>query len=100
MTSMKSELDIPIVLQPAAGYFFCEVSMIYSPKFFPVSCHLGPKVLNGKIVLIRFEHVHKKYKTRVGDRQRNLGFCGILAQKVSVRPSVRTRALIMLLYQI
>ena len=54
---------------------------------------LGP---NGKIVLIRFVHVHKKYKTRVGDRQRKSGYCGILAQKVSVR----TRALIMLLYQI
>ena len=68
--------------------------------FFPVSCHLGPKDPNGKIVLIRFVHVHKKYKTRVGNRQRKSGFCGILAQKVSVRPSVRPRALIMLLYQI
>ena len=56
---------------------------------FPVSCHLGPKGPNDKIVLIRFVHVHKKYKTRVGDRQRKSGFCGILAQKVSVRPSVR-----------
>ena len=34
-------------------------------------------------------HVHKKYKTRVGDRQRKSGFCGILAQKVSVRPYAR-----------
>ncbi|KAL5260785.1 hypothetical protein ACHWQZ_G010814 [Mnemiopsis leidyi] len=41
-----------------------------------------PKGPNGKIVLIRFVHVHKKYKTRVGDRQRNFG---ILAQNVSVR---------------
>ena len=57
--------------------------------FFPVSCHLGPKGPNGKIVLIRFVHVHKKYRTRVGDRQRKSGYCGILAQKVSVRPSVR-----------
>ena len=57
--------------------------------FFPVSCHLGPKGPNGKIVLIRFVHVHKKYKTRVGDRQRKSGYCGILAQKVSVRPSAR-----------
>ena len=66
-------------------------------QFFPVSCHLGPKGPNGKIVLIRFVHVHKKYKTRVGDRQRKSGYCGIfIAQKVSVR----TRALIMLLYQI
>ena len=54
-------------------------------EFFPVSCHLGPKGPNGKIVLIRFVHVHKKYKTRVGDRQRKSGYCGILAQKVSVR---------------
>ena len=58
-------------------------------QFFPVSCHLGPKGPNGKIVLIRFVHVHKKYKTRVGDRQRKSGYCGILAQKVSVRPSAR-----------
>ena len=58
-------------------------------QFFPVSCHLGPKGPNGKIVLIRFVHVHKKYKTRVGDRQRKSGYCGILAQKVSVRPYVR-----------
>ena len=57
--------------------------------YFPVSCHLGPKGPNGKVVLIRFVHVHKKYKTRVGDRQRKSGYCGILAQKVSVRPSVR-----------
>ena len=57
--------------------------------FFPVSCHLGPKGPNGKIVLIRFVHVHKKYKTRVGDRQRKSGYCGILAQKVSVRPYAR-----------
>ena len=56
---------------------------------FPVSCHLGLKGPNGKIVLIRFEHVHKKYKTRVGDRQRKSGICGILAQKVSVHPFVR-----------
>ena len=34
-------------------------------------------------------HVHKKYKTRVGDRQRKSGFCGILAQKVSVRKYAR-----------
>ena len=58
-------------------------------SFFPVSCHLGPKGPNGKIVLIRFVHVHKKYKTRVGDRQRKSGFCGILAQKVYVRTYVR-----------
>ena len=58
-------------------------------EFFPVSCHLGPKGSNGKIVLIRFVHVHKKYKTRVGDRQRKSGFCGILAQKVSVRTYAR-----------
>ena len=58
-------------------------------EFFPVSCHLGPKGPNGKIVLIRFVHVHKKYKTRVGDRQRKSGFCGILAQKVYVRTYVR-----------
>ena len=57
--------------------------------FFPVSCHLGPKGPNGKIVLIRFVHVHKKYKTRVSDRQRKSGYCGILAQKVSVRPYAR-----------
>ena len=59
-------------------------------EFFPVSCHLGPKGPNGKIVLIRFVHVHKKYKTRVGDRQRKSGYCGILAQKCpSVRPYAR-----------
>ena len=58
-------------------------------EFFPVSCHLGPKGPNGKIVLIRFVHVHKKYKTRVGDRQRKSGYCGILAQKVSVRTYAR-----------
>ena len=57
--------------------------------FFPVSCHLGPKGPNGKIVLIRFVHVHKKYKTRVGDRQRKSGYCGILAQKVYVRTYAR-----------
>ena len=57
--------------------------------FFPVSCHLGPKGPNGKIVLIRFVHVHKKYKTRVGDRQRKSGYFGILAQKVSVRTYAR-----------
>ena len=57
-------------------------------RFSPVSCHLGPKGPNDKIVLIRFVHVHKKYKTRVGDRQRKSGYCGILAQKVSVRPSL------------
>ena len=51
---------------------------------FPVSCQNGP---NGKIVLIRFVHVHKKYKTRVGDRQRKPG---ILAQKVSVRTRARS----------
>ena len=50
---------------------------------------MGPKGPNGKIVLIRFVHVHKKYKTRVGDRQRKSGYCGILAQKVSVRPYAR-----------
>ena len=50
---------------------------------------MGPKGPNGKIVLIRFVHVHKKYKTRVGDRQRKSGYCGILAQNVSVRPSAR-----------
>ena len=44
-----------------------------------------PSGPNGKIVLIRFVHVFKKYKTRVGDRQRN---SGILAQKVSTCPSV------------
>ena len=70
----------------------CTISEIH-PKFqilfFPVSCHLGPKGPNGKIVLIRFVHVRKKYKTRVGDRQRKSGYCGILAQKVSVRPYAR-----------
>ena len=54
---------------------------------------MGPKGPNGKIVLIRFVHVHKKYKTRVGDRQRKSGYCGILAQKVYVR----TRAILNLL---
>ena len=49
----------------------------------------GPE--KGKIVLIRFVHVHKKYKTRVGDRQRKSGFCGILAQKVSVRTYARIK---------
>ena len=62
-----------------------EEGILVDILFFPVSCHLGPKGPNGKIVLIRFVHVHKKYKTRVGDRQRKSGYCGILAQKVSVR---------------
>ena len=66
-----------------------EIRTHISGLFFPVSCHLGPKGPNGKIVLIRFVHVHKKYKTRVGDRQRKLGYCGIFAQKVSVRPYAR-----------
>ena len=71
-------------------FFNCrEMWRLRYSNFFPVSCHLGPKGLNGKIVLIRFVHVHKKYKTRVGDRQRKSGYCGILAQKVSVRPSAR-----------
>ena len=61
---------------------------VRSDVIFPVSCHLGPKGPNGKIVLIRFVHVHKKYKTRVGDRQRKSGYCGILAQKVSVRAQI------------
>ena len=65
------------------------VKLDISVQFFPVSCHLGPKGPNGKIVLIRFVHVHKKYKTRVGDRQRKSGYCGILAQKVYVRTYVR-----------
>ena len=69
---------------------FIRIYACYEPVvFFPVSCHLGPKGPNGKIVLIRFVHVHKKYKTRVGDRQRKSGYRGILAQKVSVRPSAR-----------
>ena len=41
-------------------------------------------------------HVHKKYKTKVGDRQRKLGYCGILAQKsvrkYDVRSGVATSA--------
>ena len=45
--------------------------------FFPISCHLGLK-----IVLIRFVHLHKKYKTRVGHQQHKLEYWGILAQKV------------------
>ena len=68
------------------------IPIIYTAQsdiFFPVSCHLGPKGPNCKIVLIRFVHVHKKYKTRVGDRQRKSGYCGILAQKVSVRTYAR-----------
>ena len=38
--------------------------------------------------------MHKKYKTRVGDRQRKSGYFGILllAQKASVRMAVRPRA--------
>ena len=63
--------------------------MRFGTTLFPVSCHLDPKGPNGKIVLIRFVHVHKKYKTRVGDRQRKSGYCGILAQKVSVRTYAR-----------
>ena len=36
---------------------------------------VGP---NGKIDLYCFVHVHKKYKSRVGDRQ--IGVCGLLAK--------------------
>ena len=48
-------------------------------------------------VLIRFVHVDKKYKTRVGDRQRKSEYCGILAQKASVRTYVRPRSFIKLI---
>ena len=46
---------------------------------FPISCHLGPKCLNGNNVLIRFVHVFEKYKTRVGDGQCISGYCDVLA---------------------
>ena len=36
---------------------------------FPAPCHLDPKGPSSKGVLINFVHVHKKYKTRVGNRR-------------------------------
>ena len=44
---------------------------------------LGSRLSSGGV------HVLKKYKTRVGDRQRKSGYCGMLAHKVSVRPYAR-----------
>ena len=36
---------------------------------FPAPCHLGPKGPCYKVVLVHLVHVHKKYKTGVGNRR-------------------------------